>query len=301
MTDSNSGTQGGFGWLKWAVELLFSKDKDLGLYLLAGLVVMFAIITAIQSGVSADGFEAFAWVVGRVLIVVAILVIALRALRNSVMVRVLGNAIVIGGLVYFAAGLGQFLFSNMFHPPLPTAACLANPTQSGCALSVAYSSAAVDAAPTRDVPEAAPAPEPLVAQSTRVEDGVVISEPFLLEAPPFVPPGNPVFVQFAGAELTRDQVGAVAMGLQQAGWNMQGAEKGGERTLVATGLNEVRYFRAGDEAAAIDLAQAFSEAAAWLPAEAMVIRDFSSSGFQTLFDGQLEIWTSPAQSGTVPE
>ena len=57
------------------------------------------------------------------------------------------------------------------------------------------------------------------------------------------PPATPdqqVVVQFAGL-LTRDSVRDLMLALQAQGWNMQGAEGGGERTGAASGYNEVRY------------------------------------------------------------
>ncbi|WP_179363935.1 hypothetical protein [Rhizobium sophoriradicis] len=66
-----------------------------------------------------------------------------------------------------------------------------------------------------------------------------------------------VYVQFAGV-LARDSVRAMMRKLGEQGWNVQGAEGGGQRTSDATGTSEVRY-AAGDKAAAEALAAAVQE------------------------------------------
>jgi len=53
-------------------------------------------------------------------------------------------------------------------------------------------------------------------------------------------PDQKVVVQFAGL-LTRDSVREMMLALRAQGWDMQGAEAGGERTGAAAGYNEVRY------------------------------------------------------------
>lgn len=68
------------------------------------------------------------------------------------------------------------------------------------------------------------------------------------------PPALRVFVQFAGL-LRREDVISVSRGLRDAGWNVQGADQGGERIAAAAGLNEVRYSSLANEDAARVLAQ----------------------------------------------
>jgi hypothetical protein len=58
-----------------------------------------------------------------------------------------------------------------------------------------------------------------------------------------------VFVQFAGL-LQRQNVMAMMQGVAQQGWDVQGTDRGGERTGAAAGYNEVRYNEADREAAA---------------------------------------------------
>jgi len=63
-----------------------------------------------------------------------------------------------------------------------------------------------------------------------------------------------VFVQFAGA-LQRENMIAFARGLRDQGWNVQGADQGGERTASAAGINVIRHGSTDDAAAAQDLAR----------------------------------------------
>ncbi|MEA2819477.1 MAG: hypothetical protein QOJ86_1481 [Bradyrhizobium sp.] len=84
--------------------------------------------------------------------------------------------------------------------------------------------------------------------------------------PPPLPPSAPykpadfkVFVQFAGL-LRREDVVALSQKLASAGWNVQGRDRGGERTTAAAGYNEVRYSSADSENAARALARAVQEA-----------------------------------------
>lgn len=51
---------------------------------------------------------------------------------------------------------------------------------------------------------------------------------------------NPVTVQFAGT-FVRGDVQSMMQKLQDAGWNMQGTDKGGERTYAAAGKRSIRY------------------------------------------------------------
>lgn len=51
---------------------------------------------------------------------------------------------------------------------------------------------------------------------------------------------NPVTVQFAGT-FVRSDVQSMMQKLRDAGWNMQGTDKGGERTSAAAGKRSIRY------------------------------------------------------------
>jgi hypothetical protein len=96
------------------------------------------------------------------------------------------------------------------------------------------------------------------------------------------------FIQFAG--FGRDDVVALAQRLSAQGWNVQAADKGGERTGAADGLNEVRYFHADDRAVAEALALAASAGLKGQPA--IAVKDLSATQFRKAEPGLLEVWIS---------
>jgi hypothetical protein len=277
--------------LKWLLDLITKRDRDLGLYFAAALAVIFTAIMALQAGVTADGLSPFVWLIGRVVIAAAVLIFAFHLLRKSPLVGLVANILVVVCTLYFLAGVAQVMSSNMLNPPLAKAACFFNPFQAACPLSASYSTAAVEQAHVEDVTED-PTAVPIIAQMTRVEDGETISEVLVLEKAAFVPPAeNRVFVQFAGA-ISRDDVVTAARALTNAGWEVPDAEKGGERTANAANLNEIRYFNADDAQAALELARSFAESATWVAAGDLKVRDLSGAGFSPQAAHQFEIWTS---------
>lgn len=292
MTESNVNVGQSFGWLKWAMGLIFDRDKDVGLYFAAALAVLFAAIMAVQTGVSADGVQAFAWMIGKVVIASGVVIFLFTALRKSRLVRIIANAAVIVAAVYCLTGVVQLLMADRFHPPMARAACLANPFQSGCALSSDYGAGALAEAEAVEVVEAEPQ-MPLDIQNTRVgPTGVIVTTFETLEPPRFMPPtGNAVFVHFAGA-IQRPDVVAAAMTLAENGWEVPWAEKGGERLSIAAGLNEIRYFNAADAEAAQELARQFAAQVNWVDVATLKVRDLSAAGFDPRSDHQFEIWTS---------
>jgi hypothetical protein len=66
-----------------------------------------------------------------------------------------------------------------------------------------------------------------------------------------------VFVQFA--DLQRGNVRPMMESLHKAGWNVQGVERGGERTKAAARQNEIRYGNDADAPAARALADMVQE------------------------------------------
>ena len=99
--------------------------------------------------------------------------------------------------------------------------------------------------------------------------------------------GHRVFVQFAGS-IDRAAMIAFSRALQASGWNVQGADQGGERVGSAAGTNEVRYGPPADRSLAEELA-----------AEASARRTPRLSGpglravaVPNITGGSLEIWLS---------
>ena len=292
MTQSNVSGGQSFDWLKWSVGLIFDRDRDMGLYFAAALAVLFASIMAVQTGVSADGLQAFVWLIGKVVIAAGVVIFLFTSLRKSRLVRLVANAFVIVAAVYCLTGVVQLLLADRFHPPMARAACLANPFQSGCALSADYNAGAVAAS---EAVEVAP-PEPQIAldiQNTRVgPTGVIVTTFETLEPEAFKPPpGNAVFVHFAGA-IPRAEVVSAAKQLVDDGWEVPWSEKGGERLSVAAGLNEIRFFNAADAEAAQELARQFADTVSWVDVGELKVRDLSAAGFNPRSNHQFEVWTS---------
>ena len=101
-----------------------------------------------------------------------------------------------------------------------------------------------------------------------------------------------VFVQFHDP-VTRDQTIALGTALAAAGWQVEGAERGGELVGNGTDRNEVRFFQTADEAIAIALGEAIHALA---PSATVHVRDFARLGGYTPA-GQLEIWLSDLGPG----
>lgn len=96
-----------------------------------------------------------------------------------------------------------------------------------------------------------------------------------------------LFIQFAG--YRRGSVIELADLLTRAGWRVEGGQRGGERVMSAAGLNEVRYFNAGDAALAAALAEALR--VAW-PSKEVTLQDLSASKWGKAETGLLELWLS---------
>jgi hypothetical protein len=100
-----------------------------------------------------------------------------------------------------------------------------------------------------------------------------------------VPPGTTVYLQFADP-VDRQTARQIAEGLATQGWGIQGANMGGEMVAKAPRDNEVRFFKAEDQASAIHLAQSLSQLTG---GQDIAVRDFSKL-YPYAQPGQLEIW-----------
>lgn len=96
-----------------------------------------------------------------------------------------------------------------------------------------------------------------------------------------------VFIQFAGYK--RGWVVDLAGKLAEAGWRVEGGDRGGERIAAAAGLNEVRYFNPADAERAMALAEAVATAA---PGTAATVVDLSGGKYAQPQPGLLEVWIS---------
>ncbi|MCB6178274.1 hypothetical protein LHP98_09040 [Rhodobacter sp. Har01] len=96
-----------------------------------------------------------------------------------------------------------------------------------------------------------------------------------------------VFIQFAG--YSRGWAEKLAAALVQSGWQVQGADRGGERISAAAGLNEVRYFHPSDAELAAALAKAAQD---WRAGAPVGVVDLSATKFGRSEPGLLEVWIS---------
>lgn len=134
---------------------------------------------------------------------------------------------------------------------------------------------------TRELSVGESEPPPVVADAA----STVVAE---VAPPPLELGAARVFVQFAG--FNRDDVVVLAQALSGEGWQVEAADKGGERTGAADGLNEVRYFRADDRTLAEALALSVSAGLKGQPP--IVVKDLSGTKFGQGEPGLLEVWIS---------
>lgn len=101
---------------------------------------------------------------------------------------------------------------------------------------------------------------------------------------------NTVYVQFSG-ELSRENIKEVSLKLNSLGWNVQGADRGGERTAQAVGIDQVRYFHREDKDLATNLAIKYNELAGWQGFDQLTVA-FVAGYKSTIPMGHIEVWTS---------
>jgi len=197
-------------------------------------------------------------------------------------------------VVWATAGLAQVITNNSV-PHLTQSHCIFSMGYSpGCGASPANASAqaqtrenvqpsAADTAPEPAPPAASAQVLPPPGQPTRgVELGAGASREFI------PPAAAEVFLLYAG--LDRDQTEPLAQTLRAAGWNVQSADRGGDRVDAAQGLNEVRFFNAADLDAARHLAQLVADSR---PDPAgMALQDLSETRHGRPAGQQFEVWIS---------
>jgi hypothetical protein len=114
-----------------------------------------------------------------------------------------------------------------------------------------------------------------------------------LPADPALATATRVFVQFTGNIERTDSTG-LSLGLAALGWQVEGADQGGELVPKGPDRNEVRFFHDADQAAAVALAQSLF---ALNPDILVAVRDFTRLGTYAP-DGQLEVWLDQVTSVT---
>lgn len=235
------------------------------------------------SGVTADGFSATFKKISIPMGIILFLSLVLTNLRKTL----LGQAATIFILIYCVAAMKQFLLAHYPPPGLPAFYCFINIFEKGCPGSPNYTSVALAEAELVPVPTSTSDSEGAVAGSNADQDDADVSSsaPSL---PPLISTG-PVFLQFSG-NVQRAALIDIAQKLVTEGWRVQGADRGGERTAAAAGINEVRYFYPEDKAAAQSLVESIKGLAPWTSSP-LTVQDFSASGYSPP-RGQLEIWVS---------
>ena len=234
-------------------------NKPVALFLFGGwlaLNVAAAIYNA-DLGISFQGLLALLLVLSLVVGALAILPRLPKVLLGWLMVILFAGWLV----VVFV----QVATSSGFTPPLAPVNCLLGPLGSDCnrSLSIEANTSGI-----------APLPP------------VVVPPPSFLDVS-----AAKVFVQFAG--FVRQDVVAISTALAKDGWNIQGADQGGERLSAAAGLNEVRFFHSEDAGLANELASALKAKMA-AEGRGIVVKDLSGlpEFAAKAPKGLLEIWIS---------
>ncbi len=193
--------------------------------------------------------------------------------------------IVASCLVVFAIAYGLVYLLSLAMPQDETLACLVafNCRQEGDQRAAAQPGATEPILEPQLSPMSVPPFPEILDPRLSTFPQIVSKDPVPGEPSP-ASPGQLVYVQFAGA-ISRDAVRTFMMQLRAAGWNVQGVEGGGERTLAADGLAEVRYAResSGDAAAAEALVE-------FINASKVIERRFTAEPNGVVAPGTLEIW-----------
>ncbi len=132
------------------------------------------------------------------------------------------------------------------------------------------------------------AAETVTGAAEQVEPGSVFAAGVLVRNIQFTQGTDErVYIQFAGYK--RGWVVDLAGKLAGAGWQIEDANRGGERIAAAAGLNEVRFFNAADADRAAALA---TTASTLVTGSDFKVVDLSASSYGQPEPGLLEIWVS---------
>ena len=243
--------------------LNFIQDRDarLGLVLSVFLLLLlvFAWFSRAYGGITQGGFFGVIQAFGAFLALATCFVIFFKAIDGSILPKII--------VWYFTSLLlltvSAFWVQAILRTPAPfliEARCFADLWSQGCPLGTPMAQS-IQAAPVQsDTSKGAPDPR------------------------------NRVFVQFSGS-LDRAEVTRVSLALKQKGWNVRGAESGGERTAQAVGIDQVRYFHAEDEALAKDLAADYNALGGWPGFDPLSVA-LVTGHENRVPSGHLEVWTS---------
>ncbi len=234
------------------------------------------------------------WSIPIYLMVFSVIIGALAQI-DGMLKHVLSWGVVLLFIGWLSVLMLQVATQSFYAPPLATALCLVDPFQDRCG----FNAAAAGYTRTNQASSKAPGQS---SQNTNPSNGpdVLIQAAFPVThahasklRPTMVdevrPDDNQVFIQFA--VLARQDVVGLATKLVGLGWQVQGADSGGERLAAADGLMEVRYFYAGDQPRANLLAQTVSSLRPGNPP--VSVQDLSATGLaRNVPPGHFEIWMS---------
>lgn len=204
-----------------------------------------------------------------VYLVIFCVVIGSLSQMNGLLKTLISWALVLIFLAWLTALIVQILTQSYFTPPIATAPCLIKPLDAQCTAILA----------SADLPPGAPLPTIVPPQPSNSA-----------EMPSQITPGdNLVYVQFA--VLPRSVVIDLSTQLVALGWDVAGADQGGQRLSAADRLMEVRYFNAEDKPRAELLANAVTDLRKATPP--VTLRDLSGTPMaKSVKPGQFEIWMS---------
>lgn len=205
-----------------ALEKLLTVNRDAAILILTGIVVLAAISIVGAYNINYDtALRIAAYIFG-----FAVVATVLSIVVSDIRVRAVLGWFLVGLVIIWTVILSV---SILIQPgPFPPVYCIVNFSQPCDEVAERIALAEQKrAAVVLDVVNA-PIPLPTETQVNEPDEAAIAL------------PQQQVFVQFAGL-ITRDSVRNMMLTLQAEGWNMQGAEGGGERTEAASGYNEVRY------------------------------------------------------------
>ena len=244
--------------------LNFIKDRDARLGLVLSVFLLFLLIfvwfSRAYGGISDGGLFGLIRAFGLFLLIATGFVIFFKVIDGSILPRII--------VWYFTSLLlltvSAFWIQAILRTPTPfliEARCFVDLWSQGCPLGTS------------------------IAQNVQI--ATFKNEPADQHSPDT---RNRVYIQFAGA-LSRKEVQSVSVKLQSRGWNVQGAEQGGERTAQAVGINQVRYFHEEDNDLAMRLATEYNKLAKWDGFHHLAVA-FVAGHESRVPGGHLEVWTS---------
>lgn len=263
MTDESEVGERPKGAMPTVEKLLnFIQDTDARLGLVLTVFVLLLVTFVWFSNAYGGGFSSLVRAFGTFLLLATGVVIFFKVIDGSILPRVI--------VWYFTSLLlltvSVFWVQAILRTPAPflvEARCFVDLWSQGCPLGTSVAQK-IEAAPLT---------------ATTQQSGLALDK------------RNRVYIQFAGV-LSQDEVIKVSLKLKGEGWNVQGADHGGERTAQAVGIDQVRYFHSEDQDIAKRLATRYNELASSWPGFDQLSVAFVAGYESRVPVGQLEVWTS---------